>query len=451
VTRRSSEEWRALLGDAKAGVVSRLPLQDGQDLAATRVWAAAEAAQKALGRVDIAFSVERSSDRAVLFGAHTESGNCSVLTLPVRPTLGAERVLALVVRSQSNAVATPVAMPSQPITEHITIEDGPDGERVFVVRFPLAFKDFANSSGGLRFSAVFAWMGRVREIALGPVLGRIASDCAGGAYGLVTNYSQSCSFEEVSMSDEIEARFAISDRLGPLRSSLDLGYEWYRVNPNGRRQIGASRQRTTWVKIVGHAAVEPAPLPGYLDEFVDARRKRTRREAPPGGEIPAELSLGAALSAGHSASHVPLRSEVFSTTSEDANFVGNVYFANYTSWQARLRDALLYEITPDVLIASHGAARYFCTEARVDHLRDVMPFEHVEVRMSLGALYERGAELVFDYYRIAPDGFRQKAAVGKHTLVLARRVEGTLRAEPLPAKLREFLLGPPSSSREARA
>ena len=78
-------------------------------------------------------------------------------------------------------------------------------------------------------------------------------------------------------------------------------------------------------------------------------------------------------------------------------------------------------------------------ESRVDHLREAMPFDRVVVELSVKAVYERGAALVFEYFRDEPDGGRLKLAVGEQDIVFARRSARGMTAERLPRAVAQAL------------
>jgi hypothetical protein len=60
-----------------------------------------------------------------------------------------------------------------------------------------------------------------------------------------------------------------------------------------------------------------------------------------------------------------------------------------------------------------------------------MPFEQIQVNMSLQAVYEHGISLIFEYFRLTPDGSRQKIAIGEHDTAWFTRGE-TGKAVPAP-------------------
>ena len=66
----------------------------------------------------------------------------------------------------------------------------------------------------------------------------------------------------------------------------------------------------------------------------------------------------------------------FPTSFEDANLVGNVYFAQYGAWQARVRDEFFHTLAPTSYFTDRGArGELCCVETSMSQLRDVMPFD----------------------------------------------------------------------------
>ncbi len=130
-------------------------------------------------------------------------------------------------------------------------------------------------------------------------------------------------------------------------------------------------------------------MPQYFHDFIEPMT------IPTGGTkniaVPTEPKNVDRGSVIRSAPMVPrnpylLESEVFSTTLQDGNVVGNIYFGNYYIWQSRVRDKFLVRSQREAM-AARGAlgGELRCVHTRVEHLREVMPFDDVLVTMSLSA------------------------------------------------------------------
>ena len=134
-----------------------------------------------------------------------------------------------------------------------------------------------------------------------------------------------------------------------------------------------------------------------------------------------------------------LLSQLMETSLEDANIVGNIYFANYYAWQGRVRDRYFYDLIPQYFPGYRRPGRIMvCLNCRVDHLREAMPFDRIEVRMALKALKECHATLYFEYFKIDPDGPPLKLATGKQEVVWVRRdAQKKPVVHPFPSAVRK--------------
>jgi acyl-CoA thioesterase FadM len=116
-----------------------------------------------------------------------------------------------------------------------------------------------------------------------------------------------------------------------------------------------------------------------------------------------------------------LHTQLIDTSLEDANIVGNIYFANYYAWQGRVRDRYFYDLVPEFFQGTGEAGELICLHCRVDHLREGMPFDRIEVRMALKSLKTSRATFHFDYFKSLPEGRQLKLATGEQTVVWVRR------------------------------
>ncbi|MCJ7603516.1 MAG: FAD-dependent oxidoreductase [Desulfobulbaceae bacterium] len=136
-----------------------------------------------------------------------------------------------------------------------------------------------------------------------------------------------------------------------------------------------------------------------------------------------------------------LREESIQTSLEDANLVGNIYFANYYKWQGRTRDNFLKEIYPEFNSGFERGGELRCVHCKVNHLNEAMPYDHIIVRMHKKAVHERGVDLFFEYFRVNPDGKNQKIGYGEHRAMwYAPNKQGAWSPADLPVALREALI-----------
>ncbi|WP_085315806.1 type I polyketide synthase [Derxia lacustris] len=434
--------WLALLGAARAAPLDRLVADgDSLDLAGTRLWAASEALRKAGGAPlhDLRPTV-RSGAGVLLAGSAGDGVPRTVLTLVWRGIRGPQRIVAVVLAEPAPRAAAALPALADPrfagfdgSVYSAAPVDGPQGQVGFELRFPLSFRETAYPSRSLYFTHYAVWMGKLREAACQPVYDQLVDQFSTGRWGMVTNRSETRVLGSASAHDIVAGRFWIDRVHGSDGSTLELCFEWSAERPDGRREpIALSRMGATWVEILDHGIVQARPFPDYYQRFID-------RAAPAGagagwntGQRADPGRLLRAVPAGPAA-RVPLAEEVFDTTLEDANLVGNIYFANYYLWQGRCIDRYFQRLAPDLYRGTAEQGELRCAWTQVDHLREAMPFDRIVVRLSLGAVHEHGVRLLLDYFRADADGQRHKLAWGEHDAVWMRRdAAGDWQPAPLP-------------------
>jgi enediyne polyketide synthase len=136
-----------------------------------------------------------------------------------------------------------------------------------------------------------------------------------------------------------------------------------------------------------------------------------------------------------------LRSEIFQTTLEESNLVGNVYYGNYFIWKGRILDLFLYSIAPEYLRVSSARGEMLCLYSRMDYLREAMPFDRIHTLLYVQSVTECGATFKFEFFREQPDGSREKLHVGHQEVAWVERLpDGTPVAVPLPKSILQSLL-----------
>jgi acyl-CoA thioesterase FadM len=461
VTPRPREQWTALVGSARAPLLDRLvagPDAGSLDRAGTRLWAAAEALRKAADADPGELAIARRQDESVLFRA----GDLAVLTFPLELTRGPERIVAVVVEPPDDEPAPSAGSLAEqydydPSAYQLQItSDGPvPGLVVVGIRFPVTFREMANLSRTLYFSHYFIWMGKVRELACQPVYDDLARDFVTGRWGMVTNYGELRVVDEVRADDVVEGRFFLGPYTGPYGSTQELHYEWRRVLPDGGCEpVAWSRMEVTWVEILGHGVVEARPLPGYYQRVMDRMTPpdtpdvRASLEPRPS----ADVDLGEVLWAARPGpvNRALLREDVFETTLEEANLVGNIYFGNYYLFHGRTRDRFFRDAAPDYYRGTGERGELRCLYCRIDHLREAMPFDPIAIRLSLDALHELGVRLRIDVFRATEDGGREKLGSGVHVAAWhAPAGEGRWALAPLPDVFRDALVRQAEASQRA--
>ncbi|UZR29770.1 type I polyketide synthase [Methylococcus mesophilus] len=487
---RSRDQWRAMLNAGLFALVDRLEREgDALDEAGTRVWSALEAAMKALDTRDITLDIEARHADTVLFRATWEEVRVRVVSFPAMVAGRKRCMVAMVVNGGSNpngkdtldreqrdesspetaedGPVREVAAATQP--ETVAGRDGswtrwlaaggnpsdflrvethiadPDCDHHIAFRFPLAFKDGANADGTLYFSRFFEWMGRLREMALRPVLARLTDEFTSGEHAWVTNRSWASIERPVHAGEIMEVSCRFLGRNGPGDSTVAVGFEWHRVLPDGTQErVATSQIQMTWARVVSHGVVTPEPYPPYLDGFfreLGSTADGFEQNDQP-SHVPASDRIGAALwreKPGPVAGLV-LSEQNVATSPNDANLVGNIYYSKYYELQGVLRDGYFYGIVPDAYRIGEAQGGFRCIFTEVRHLRDAMPFDTIKARMYLAGIYQKGVVLAFDFFRLMPGGRSEKLATGTHVAAWRATAEAGSIAD-LPAALRDHLLG----------
>jgi enediyne polyketide synthase len=321
---------------------------------------------------------------------------------------------------------------------------GYQDQDTFAFRFPLTAQDSQSATRSLYFTRFFKWMGKMREVcglntpgAYVKILEMLRSNEITSA----TNAFETTILCTPRCNDIIEGRLWV-ERASAV--DCDAVCEWWAIPfaPNeGEPLLFAwSRMTISAVQVLRNGAVRTTKWPDYFHGFLQLMGPRSSgaSRAPSNAydygacrfkEVPGPRATG-----------VLLADQVFDTSFEDGNVVGNIYFATYGAWQGRVRDRFFYELSPE-MFSGLPDAELICTNFRMTQLREAMPFDRVRVEMRLVALYERAAELSFHYFRVARDGSETKLAVGEHTAAWAAPVaRNKAVAQNWPSEIIEPLL-----------
>jgi enediyne polyketide synthase len=442
-------DWRALLGDARAALLSALVAEgDSPDAAGARLWTVIECLRKAHDTPQANFAIVRRSGDAALFESEAESGKpLRILTIPWRGLRGPQRLVAVALCEPDASSELVDATEGFDLAVHGgALGRGPQGQIAFKLRFPLSFRETSYASRRLYFTHYFAWMGKLREAACQPAYGALVDDLSSGRWGMVTNHAETEILDAVAAHDVIEGRIWLAGLSGAQRSKMDLHYEWTAERPDGRRVLVArSRMTTSWVEILDHGVVRAQPLPDYLQKLMVRFSPQASGGDDWGGC--ARRDLGALLHAypDGPADRLLLRESRHETALEDSNLVGNIYFSNYYVWQGRSVDRYLASLIPEAFRKAGKNGEFFCSYSRIEHLREAMPFDTIVVRMFLGSVHRRGLRLRFEFFREEAGGELQKLAWGDHDALWTRPdAEGCWRAADLPEHLVRALAAAPA-------
>ena len=437
ITHRTEDDWKALLSNQRSRIIDELVNKgDTRDKAGTRIWSALEAVRKAFNCSQPEFSIIAKQGDSVLLKAQTEEGEYLVVTVSIKLTRPPERMIAILVSEPQPQVQSSLIMP-QPsgIDRHSTryTEDGPQGQLAYEQRFQVSFKDSGSISRHVYFSQYFRWIGKIRELPMESIAAQMLSDFLTGDWGMVTNSVSLRVLGEATSYDVVQARAWVGNVVG---SSFDTYIEFCRVlSDNSLERLAIAEVKATWVSLVSYGVPSPMPFPSYLQEYLnrfaakepailDLRQPKTLPLPP----LPSSL---AQLNSGSIVYESPtslnrygklLRSEVFQTTLEESNLVGNVYYGNYFIWQGRILDLFLYSIAPEYLRVSNPRGEIVCLYSRMNYLREAMPFDKIRVFLYVKSVSQSGAVFNFEFFREESDGSLEKLHVGEQEVVWVIRL-----------------------------
>lgn len=453
---RSEAEWTRLVGADREPLLRELrKLGEEPEIAGARVWAAIEATRKAdddRKRVDVSF-VRRHGSAFLLRGNER-----LVLTFPVALTRGQERIIALTVagtgttddggQRRHGVDDLPQADErlhgyDSPFLRTIVRERGPAGYPSTGTRYHVSYQEASGPSGAVYFPHYAYWLGKLRERSTAqPTKGRLATLLATGRWGMVTNYSEIFVEGDLHADDIVEGSLWISGIRGRFNSTNDMGAEWCRLSDDGvLTRVAWAKLSTTWVEILGHGKVTPRPQPAFFEDFLRPMAVRQGDALRPVPDA-VTVDLGAAVVEvpREPRSRTVISRRTFATTLCEANLVGNLYFANYYAWLGAVLDGYLYSVDPTEYRVGSNTGELRCVHTKVDHLREAMPFDTIEVVMSLIAVHEYGLRLQFDYFNVRSDGAREKLATAMHAAEWrTRHGQGWLKKDPLPAKITDAI------------
>ena len=215
--------------------------------------------------------------------------------------------------------------------------DGPQGQPVQEMRFQVSFQEASSLSRRVPAFRFQFWMGRLRELVTTGPLPQLVEQIATGRWGLVTNWADVQVVGEVTANDVIHARFWT---MPAQRAEVEFCCDFWKWLPDEQfERIAVGRQKATWVRIVGHGQVVAEDLPDYLLNYIEQMGPRTPHAASQ-ATWPASLAhfqqqTGSSADRKAGRNHRVLARDTIQTTLAEANLVGNVYFANYFTWQER--------------------------------------------------------------------------------------------------------------------
>jgi acyl-CoA thioesterase FadM len=448
IAQRSRAEWSGLLGPQRDKILDLMLKEiDSLNLAGTMIWSAVEALRKVTGESSEELKIIEKKDDFVLFKSMSSELPILIIALPLDLTWGPRRILALVVR-EVNQHSSQVSQDDPTgykgyenlfkTRQFEAIKGGPQGQGMFVHRFPVTFKACSQLSRTVYFVNYFFWLGEVREASLWPVMKKVAKQFSTGKWGLVTNNLNMRILGESTAQDQIEIRMWVTGNGGMKKSTMDLAFDFRKILAGDKyERLAWCEQQVTWVNILNHGQVRPESYPAY---YWDSMKNILPRYEAPNELEPLPETLGHLLDAEADVCQYltpsgpvvrsVLHEQIIDTSIDNSNLVGNIYFANYYAWMGQTRDRYFFNLIPEYFRGTGEKGELLCLECRVHHLREAMPFDRIVVTMALKVLNTFSATFYFEYFRREPDGTRLKLAVGEHLAVWVKRDD---QGQPIPA------------------
>jgi len=297
------------------------------------------------------------------------------------------------------------------------------GPLCYFDRRPIYFRDCQNVGKGIYFSNYFAWMGKVRESAMMPILKDISNDFNSGKFGMVTNNTRLQILGDAGVGDILETRFGLLNKIND--STIEIFFVWKkRLNDGSYEELAYAEMAISWVEIISHGIVKASPFPAYYNDFIE----RMSNDA----DLPYVYNIQeyafSSLEKGEQYYCAPpsprrgklIAEERITTTLEDGNSVGNVYFSNYGCWQGLVRDRFFYKIDKHYFENMGEEGEFVVLNCDINHLREVMPFSQILITMNVVDIWENAIGLTFEYFNV-DNGDKIKLASGAQTLVWAKK------------------------------
>lgn len=450
VVERSKSEWRALLGNKKYKLFQE-NVAHGIDINefGTTLWSAIEVVKKVKQGADEEISfLERKGAISIYKSGILEEKDI-IGVIPIGKIQEYQRVLSILVSSIKDR--TLHVKSDKMIIKNLGYEEvfdldigyGPQEQLAYVKRFPVVFKNIQNLSRSVYFTNYFDWMGNVREYALYPIIDQIKKYTETGQWGIATNNITLKILGELKIKDTVEVSMWMEKSLGDKNSTFDWVFDWRKLLPNGEEErVAISTLRTTWVQIMEHGEAKVRELPQSLKEFMDIMGPKTKSETvfKSMPEPLKKLTLGELIFKKdfHKEKYL-LHEEIFKTSLEESNLVGNIYFSNYAKWLGKTQDLFFKEVSPEYFEGLGDKGEFFSLNCEVNYLQEAMPFDTILVKMYLDALYANGMGLYFEFFKLGEKGALKKLAFAKHKIVLGKKDRAGIIVLDVPKQLRDVI------------
>jgi enediyne polyketide synthase len=439
ISHRDPTHWISLFGADREPLMAALSKEESLDVAGTRVWAALEAARKALGNEEEELRLVKRVASSALFRARAGNREALVLTTPIRLSHGPQSIVALTVQMASPearaAAATRIA------------RDERLGCEVLEQDFAVTWKECASLGRKAMVVCYVEWFHRAREamLALEDARRWVAGAIERTA-GWVARSIRVRVYGEVTAHDELMARVWITQLSA---SGARWRADFFHRLPHGERRLVAVVEAEGGVIGAGKATgdglrEEPSTIRDYgrfvatqpsVASMVDRSGFTELQQGRPIFELPAGPRRGPRVFV-----------ETVRPSLIDSDLVGNVSSITFFRWLAQVRDMFLHSVVPGEMARRIGAApsgfgETLCSEEELVYLREAFPFDDLRVDVTLVAATERSVRLRYEFVR-RKQGATEKVATGEQQLAWIRREGDGLRSQDFPPELLAILRSP---------
>lgn len=424
---RDKSTWLSLLPPVTHSLFQQL-LELDQTItdAGYRIWTVFESVKKASNTEIKHMELVKTINEGMIFEASTDSQVYMVMVFPIMLSLPIKRMVAVTVSVKDKIQVIP------PYLDY-TIENKKSYDSLgelhpeygFVYRFAPTFPVDYTMGRHIDSTSYAGWMGMVRELSLTSIRQRVRQQFATGKWGMITKNIQVEIIGEAHSSDVLEVHMLVEKTED---TSLQIVYYWYRLNSEQKLELVArSRQTLIWVEIFGSAknrTVTISSLPNYLRNYVIQNLQLKDRNLANTQHYISSLL-------GEHRFDVPIsptnqyelyRTQI-QTSLKDSDLVGNIFFSNYANWQTDVRDQYFYHLAPQFYQKLGTLGEWITINSEVHYLRESVPFDQIEVAMSLKSHYQYGFKLHFDFYKVEENQTRQKIAFGSQEIAWMTRDE----------------------------
>lgn len=317
--------------------------------------------------------------------------------------------------------------------------DGPQGRMVFVLRFPFGYKNVQSLSQHVDFTSYMDWLGEVRELSLRPIINKINLLVQTGKWGMATNTVNLKIYDFLKVHDVVEVRLWL-DKISGLDKMYYLCFDFMKVLKNGSfKRMATSSLVITCVEILDHGKARIARAPKFLrDFFAMMMPKAGSQDDRPKPKCDfGEKSLGRCL-ADYKSNAKFIFENSYRTTLENSNFIGNIYFSNYSKWINSTKDLYLNQHVPAFFRKSAFRGEFATIEYKVSHYYEAMPFDEIIVRMYVAAIFANGIVLHYTVSKKVENLAEVKLAAVVQKIVFVKYLKSRLKIAKIPRNIRSL-------------